>query len=115
MGPFGYFRSALPFQTRSRSLVTISSSLDLAGLSTEPCVSKTSKGADPTPNSDTGLWAPNGKSDEPPQLGSVLAVLDDGAFPGEPGWPPPKEPVCRTSNSLALTETSGFCQGFSTP
>ena len=90
-----------------RSLLASSLPLDLAGLATGPCVSKASKGADPTPNSDPDLWAPNGKSIELPQLGFVLAILDDGAFPGEPGWPPLSEPVCRPSDTLALTETLG--------
>ena len=84
-----------------------SSSLDSAGLATGPCVSKASKGADPNPNSDPGLWVPNGKAIEQAQLGSVLAILEDGAFPGEPVWPPLRGPVCRPSDSLALTETSG--------
>lgn len=84
-----------------------SSSLDLADLATGPCVSKGSEGAEPNPSSDPGLWAPNGKSIELPQLGFVLAMLDDGAFPGEPGWPPLRETVCRPSDSLTLTITSG--------
>ena len=87
--------------------MTSSSSLDLTGLSTGPCVGKASKGADRTPESDPGLWVPNGKSTEMPQLGSVLAMLDDGAFPAEPGWPRMREPVCHPSDSLALTETLG--------
>jgi len=108
IGSFSYFRAALPFQPRSRSadLFWRSSPLDLAGLATGPCVSKASKGADPTPNSDLDLWSPKGKSIELPQLGFVLAKVDDGAFPGEQGWPPLREPVCRPSDSLALTETS---------
>jgi hypothetical protein len=66
-----------------------------------------SKVADPTTNSEPGLWASNGKSIETPQLRFVVTMLNNGAFPGEPGWPPRRKPVCRPSDSLTLIETSG--------
>lgn len=117
IGSFSYFRAALPFQPRSRSADRFwrFSPLDLEGLTTGSCVSKASKGADPTPNSDQDLRSPKGKSIELPQLGLVLAMLEDGVFPSEPGWPPLREPVCRPSYSLALTETRLPSSYFSTP